>query len=488
MAGESFQALVENAPDGIVVSRDGIVLYANAAAGRLLGYDDVSEMVGRPMTFLDRNAALMMRQRIQHMVATGERLVPREYPARRKDGAEITAEIASTVIEFEGAPAILAYARDVTDRKRLQTQLAHAHRLASLGTMAAGVGHEINNPLAFIGLAAEMLSRRVGPEEASLVAQVRTGVERIAGIVRDLRAFGRDSDEPAGAVDLRAAIEAAERLVQHELRPRATVVKELGELPVVVGVARHLEQVFVNLLLNAAQALDDRADGRVSLRSRTTATHVVVSIEDDGHGIPAESLEAIFEPFVTTRGAEGGTGLGLSICRDIVVRAGGTLVATSAPGRGTVMEVTLPRAPHDAARANPAPIPSPRPNTERLRILVVDDEPLLVNTLAKMLAPHATVVPETVPERALELALGAQEFDVVVCDVMMPGLTGIDLHERLLRDKPDLAARFVFITGGAYTPRTRDYLERAHNPRLFKPFDVAELLDAIARVTTQGPS
>src|SRR5580692_5163079 len=166
MAEGVFRALVEFAPDAIVVSRDGVVLYANAAAVRLLGYGDVSEMVGKPMTWMDRQSAEVMRRRVTQMTTTGARLVPREYPARRRDGSAIVAEIASTIIDFDGAPAILGYARDVTERARLRAQLAHADRLASLGMMAAGVAHEINNPLAFMGLATEALVRRVGPEEA----------------------------------------------------------------------------------------------------------------------------------------------------------------------------------------------------------------------------------------------------------------------------------------------------------------------------------
>jgi PAS domain S-box-containing protein len=192
-----YRALVDNAPDAIVVSRDGIVLFANRAAATLLGYGDASELVGKPMTFLDRRSVEIMRQRIQQMAVTGERLVPREYPARRRDGSEITAEVASTIINLEGAPAILAYVRDVTERARLRARLAHADRLASLGTMAAGVAHEINNPLAFMGLAAEVLGRRVGPDEAPLVEQFREGVDRIAAILRDLRFFVRDDDDPA---------------------------------------------------------------------------------------------------------------------------------------------------------------------------------------------------------------------------------------------------------------------------------------------------
>jgi PAS domain S-box-containing protein len=500
-----FRALVENAPDAIVVSRDGIVLYANAAAARLLGHDDVSGLVGKPMTFLDRRSAEVMRRRIEQMAATGERLVPREYPARRSDGTEIAAEIASTIIDFDGKPAVLAYARDVTERTRLRAQLAHADRLAALGTMAAGVAHEINNPLAFLGLATEALGRRVGPGETELVAELRRGIDRIAAIVRDLRFFGRDDeDEPARPMDLAEAIDVAERLVQHEIRPRGALIKELGELPPVVGVARRLEQVFVNLLLNAAHALGDRVDGRIVVRARVTGDRVTVDVEDDGCGMPANVLESIFEPFFTTRAAGGGSGLGLSICRDIVTRAGGSLVARSAVGQGTTMEVTLLRAPPDSAGArapsppsipsDPAHPPPPSrgpasrgPASERAaasqrRVIVVDDEASIVRLLTESLESRANVVGETVAARALDLILAEPGFDAIVCDVMMPGMTGIDLHERVARDRPDLGEKFVFITGGTYTARARDYLAKVQNPRLEKPFRMSQLVAAIDRV------
>jgi PAS domain S-box-containing protein len=495
MAEEAFRALVENAPDAIVVSRNGIVLYANAAAARLLGHDDVSELVGKPMTFLDARSADVMRRRIQQMAVTGERLVPREYPARRRDGTEITAEIASAIIEFDGAPAVLAYARDVTERTRLRAQLAHADRLASLGIMAAGVAHEINNPLTFISLATDMLQKRVGRTEAALVDEVRMGVERIAAIVRDLRFFGRDDDDAPGPVDLGAAIDAAERLAGHEVRPRGKLFKEYGELPAVMGIARHVEQVFVNLFLNAAYALGDKTDGRIVVRGRVTPEHVIVSVEDDGCGISTEMLDAIFEPFFTTRATGGGTGLGLSICRDIVVRSGGNLTAKSTLGKGTLMEVTLPRADHSEPRAEASPqIAAPRSailepvhaaaGARAIRVLVVDDEPLIVRSLSAALAKHATTVGETVPERALALILADPPFDAIVCDVMMPGMTGIDIHEQVARDKPGREARFVFITGGTYTARARDYLERLPNARITKPFEVAQLVAAIERVVS----
>jgi PAS domain S-box-containing protein len=486
MAERGFRALVEHAPDAIVVSRDGVVLYANAAAARLLGHDDVSELVGKPMTFLDRRSVEVMRRRIEQMAVTGERLIPREYPARRRDGTEIVAEIASTIIEFDGAPAVLAYARDVTERMRLRAQVGQADRLASLGLMAAGVAHEINNPLAIIALATDALHARVGPEETGLVAEVRRGIDRISAIVRDLRFFGRDDDEIQGPVDLRAAIDGAERLVAHELRPRGTLVREYGDLPAVVGVLRHIEQVFVNLFLNAAHAIEDKTDGTIVVRAKVAAEHVIVTVEDDGVGIPQEALGFIFEPFFTTRAPQGGTGLGLSVCRDMIVRSGGDLVARSELGKGTAMEVKLRRAEHDAPRPEPSAPPPPEQRTlpTSLRVLVVDDEPLIVRSLNMMLKRHASVTCETIAERALELMLADPPFDVIVCDVMMPGLTGADLHEKIARERPGREARFVFITGGIYTMRTRDYFERIPNAQIAKPFGKAELLAAMEAVVS----
>jgi len=226
------------------------------------------------------------------------------------------------------------------------------------------------------------------------------------------------------------------------------------------------------------------------VRSRVTDERVVVLIEDNGCGIPKETLDVVFEPFFTTRAGTGGTGLGLSICRDIVVRAGGDLVARSTVGEGTTMELTLVRATSErveAAALAPPRLPAEaRAAAATRRVLIVDDEPLIVQSLTKMLSARATVVGETVSARALELILTDPGFDVIVCDVMMPGMTGIDLHERVARERPERAGRFVFITGGTYTARARDYLAHVSNTRLDKPFGVAELVAAIERVATEG--
>jgi PAS domain S-box-containing protein len=350
-ADDAFRKLVESAPDGIVISREAKILFANPAAVQLLGYGSADQLVGQPMSlFLDPAALTTMRLRLQRMKEMSERLTPSEYPAIRRDGSIITVEISSIFIEFEGAPAVLAFARDVTERSRVRAQLAHADRLASLGMMAAGVAHEINNPLGFVMLAADMLEREpaisLGSQQCrDLVRNIRTGTHRIATIVRDLRSYSKYEDEPPGSVDLAVTFESAVSITAHQVRPRARLRREHGALPPVLGVPMRLEQVFVNLLLNAAHSIaDGRVDGEIVISATAREREVVVEVSDNGDGIPPELLHRIFEPFVSTKTAGEGVGLGLSICRDIVIRWGGRIEAESVCGRGTTLRVTLPLA------------------------------------------------------------------------------------------------------------------------------------------------
>jgi PAS domain S-box-containing protein len=483
-----------------VILRDATILYANPAVAILLGYDSASELVGLPMSsFLDQASLTTMGMRLQRMRETGERLTPREYPALRRDGTTVVAEISSIFVEYEGAPAVLAFARDVTERTRLRAQLAHADRLASLGMMAAGIAHEINNPLAFVMLAADMLERdpaSAGESARELVHNIRVGVRRIATIVRELRTFGQYEEETPGPVDLPAVIESAVSITAHEVRPRARLRREHGVLPAVLGVSMRLEQVFVNLLLNASHAIDDgRTDGEIVVSALARDRDIVVEVRDNGSGIEPQLLPRIFEPFVTTRPAGDGVGLGLSICRDIVARWGGRIEAESTVGRGTTLRVTLPLATETTAAkllANivgqsalesvPPSVTSDNPDShvrpldERRRVLVIDDEPLTVTMASAALREAHDVVCETDAAAGLDRILGDPPFDVVLCDLMMPGMTGMDIYESVARQRPGLEQRIVFMTGGPYTQRARSFLESIPNRKLMKPLSANHLL------------
>ncbi|HMJ55141.1 MAG TPA: ATP-binding protein [Polyangiaceae bacterium] len=480
----TFARLVEEAPDGVVISRDGIILYVNRAALALLRYDRAEELVGQSMAlFLDAQSIGTMVSRIRHMQATGERIAPHEYRATRRDGSTVVAEISSIPIELDGQPAVLAFARDVTERVRLRAQLEQADRLTALGMMAAGVAHEINNPLTFISLATDLLRQRLGPDDGvsrGLLDDIGEGVGRVTAIVRDLRVYSRYEDEPLGAVDLEAVLHGAARIVAHELRSRIRLVHVADSLPPVHGVARRLEQVFVNVYLNAAQAFpDDQTDAIISVQAHVAESTVEIEVSDNGPGMAPDVLARIFEPFFTMRPTGTGTGLGLFICKDILLRVGGSIRAESEVGRGTTVTIALTRAEPTALLEVP-PV-STTPLCGR-RILVVDDEPLIVSIIVRALGQNNVVVGETSPERALELAFSDPPFDAIVCDMMMEGLTGVDVYERIARERPGMEMRIVFMSGGAHTARTRAFLASVPNRCLAKPFAPEGLSSALAQV------
>ncbi|HEU4385136.1 MAG TPA: PAS domain S-box protein [Anaeromyxobacteraceae bacterium] len=375
---------------------------------------------------------------------------------------------------------------DVTERRALQSQLLLAERMASLGTLSAGMAHEINNPLAFtvanLGFAMEE-ARRLGsrsPELEQALVEAQEGAARVGDIVRDLKSFSRhDEGDGRGRADVRQVLRAAVNLAQAEIRPRASVELDLGETPPVAANERRLGQVFLNLLINAAQAIPEGTPERHAIRARTRAENgrVVVEVEDTGAGIAPEILERIFDPFFTTKPVGVGTGLGLSICHGLVTGMGGDIQVQSAPGRGSLFRVRLPAARGEAAGAEPPP---PAATASRARILVVDDEPMVGRAVARILGTEHEVAAVTSGEAALSQLGAGPGFDLVLCDLMMPGLSGMDLFERVRQADPAAAARFVFLTGGAFSDRAREFLDRVPNPRLDKPFDAEALRRGVA--------
>lgn len=496
---DRFRRLIEGAPDGVVISRAGVILYANAAAATQLGFAGAADLVGQSMThFLEPAELAVMVARINIIATTNAPIGPREYKAKRKDGTLITTEITSLPIEYDGAPAVLAIARDVTGRANLQAQLAHADRLTALGSLAAGVAHEINNPLAFASLgldAVEKFITRAIPDEAqrrealALIADVRFGADRVAGIVRDLKAFSRPSDDQIGPVDITAVLKSVERMVAREIRPRAVFSLELPPLPPILGNVARLEQVFVNLLLNAAQAMSEGgATNLVAVRGQHTPDGTVeIEVRDNGPGMTKETLERIFEPFFTTKPVGVGMGLGLSVCHGIVTQLGGTITIESELGRGTVARVTLPVSASPLRRSTVAPV-TPR-SPLRGKILIVDDEVSVGITLKYLLDERHDVTTLTNGEAALQMLLGGASFDLVLCDLMMPGLSGMEVHARLASEASGLERKLVFMTGGAFTPRAISFLATVPNARVDKPFALAaieELVDERLRDAVQA--
>ncbi len=344
---------------------------------------------------------------------------------------------------------LVGVAHDVTAQKEVQAQLAAADRMASVGLLAAGVAHEINGPLSVVlanaDVALETVREGAGiapPLEAELL-DIQECAHRVRRIVRDLGLFSRSPEDHVGPVDVRQVLDVTLRLTEHQMRHRARLVKDYGDVPI--------------------QSIPEERteDNEVRLSTRTGADgSVVVEVRDTGAGMSDAVLGRLFTPFFTTKPVGFGTGLGLSICHRIVTGIGGTIVAESKTGEGSTFRVT--------------------PVLRRGRILLVDDEPQVLSVLARILGRHHDTVALSRAADALELLRKGETFDLVFCDLMMPGLSGMALYEELGRVAPDHQARVVFLTGGAFTPEARTFLDEVPNLRLEKPFDVRRITELAA--------
>jgi CheY-like chemotaxis protein/two-component sensor histidine kinase len=361
-------------------------------------------------------------------------------------------------------------------------------RMASVGTLAAGVAHEINNPLAAVLANIDLATREVSaraeggaaldvPELLDELLQAREAARRVRQIVRDLRIFSRSEVDATGPVDLTAILESTLRMAWNEIRHRARLVKDFEVVPAVEGNESRLGQVFLNLIVNAAQAIPEgRAESnQIRVRLGQTETgQIEVAITDTGPGIPPEVQQRLFTPFFTTKPPGVGTGLGLSICHKIISSIGGSIEVDTEVGRGTTFRVLLRPALVDP-KASEAPPPQPSASTRRGHILVVDDEAMILSAIKRILAPDHEVSTFRNGQQALEKIRGGERYDVILCDLMMPEITGMDFYAEVAKLSAEQAKATIFLTGGAFTARARSFLDEVKNERIEKPFDAANL-------------
>jgi signal transduction histidine kinase/ActR/RegA family two-component response regulator len=443
---------------------------------------------------------------------------------RRLDGTLLDAEIAaSPFVDVEG-PAIQVVLRDVTERERLrrerealQASLAQSDRLSSMGMLAAGVAHEINNPLSYVLYNVESLAEEL-PRLAQAVELCRAEMGRVAGadvlaevlgndldllrpanledmaqrlqdavsgarqireIARGLGTFSRVEETTHAPVNLQACIDHACIMAHNEIKYRARLVKDYAVTPPVLGSQGKLAQVLLNLLINAAHATDEGhvEDNQVRVRTSVEGDNVVVEVSDTGKGIAPEHREKVFEPFFTTKGVGVGSGLGLAICRRIMGEHNGTIELFSEVGRGTTFRLVLPRMPADWAPAGGTKGKGGAlaAAAVRGRVLVVDDEVGVRQVVVRVLSKEHEVVAVSSGDEARELLQRDRGFDLIYCDLMMPRMSGMELHAWLAETDAALAGQVVFLTGGAFTPAATDYLARVGNLRVEKPFNAHDL-------------
>ena len=498
-ARERLRTAVDHAP---------IILFATDAEGRVtlsegaglqaMGFR-AGELVGRSVFDLYRD----------HPAVLG-------YARRVLRGETITTEmeIGPVVLESWLAPlrdergavcGMIGVSTDVTERLQLQRQVTQADRLAAIGRLAASVAHEINNPLAYtleaLLLAGEALSELEAAVQASggtsggatgaalerlrrLLGDASEGADRVRLITRDLKAFSRaDEDTAPRPVELNRTVAAAVKLVAKRTGTRAQIDVRLGADVTVCGDENRLVQIFVNLLLNAADALPARSQAvnRIRISSRPEDGGVVVEVADNGPGISPDVRDRIFEPFFTTKVVGEGTGLGLFVTRNLVDAIGGTITVGEAPEGGALFSVRLPSMLSAVASTEMAPAVVSAAG-RRWRVLIVDDDPQVAKFLRLALEVECDVEALTSGTEALGRLAGGAAYDLVFCDLMMGELSGMSFYEELRQRAPGRERAVVFMTGGVYDPTVNDFLATIPNDCVDKPFDIrAEVRRRLAR-------
>jgi two-component system, NtrC family, sensor kinase len=385
--------------------------------------------------------------------------------------------------------------------KSAQAQLIEKEKLSAVGEFVAGVTHELNNPLAVILGYAQLLGEEaLSPDQGGYLRHIVGGVERCRKITRGLLAFARQGPSERVHVQINDLLEETLGFLQFELRTsKISVVRQFEpRLPLVTADPQQLQQVFLNIMNNARQAMEERGgNGMLTLTTRSAEDQVRIVIEDDGPGIRPEHLGRLFTPFFTTKPVGKGTGLGMSVSYGIVRKHGGEIRAESPPGSGARFTIELPSATGQDASAGARTTPtapgiqalaSPNRNAATAiqpaqRVLVVDDEESFLSLYQEVLHRRGFEV-ETAADGDAALARLAQaDFDIILCDLRMPGLTGQETLERIQQFDPRIAGRMIFITGDTVSDQTRTFIESHDRICLSKPFSMEEFLAAVVRVS-----
>lgn len=486
---------LEHVADIVEISdKECSIQYVNRAFERVTGFDR-AEVIGRSFSSLisdDAHDAEFIDGVVRTVLA-GESWMGRVV-SRTKEDEPITLEVIISPIRDEAGEVtgFVTVKRDMAEREALQRQLMESERLSTVGQLVAGIAHEINNPLSLILADADFLREQVdklggavpGPVRNDLrssISEIQQGVDHIRGVVRDLGAFARSEDEVAEPVDVREVLDATLSLLGNEIRHRARLVRRYAEVPPTLAKRSRLGQVFLNLILNAVQAIPVGAahNHQIRLVTRVTrARQILIEVSDTGAGIPADIQSHLFDPYFTTRELGQDVGMRISVSHSIVTSLGGDMAVHSIPGHGTTFVISLPVSAPQERRLETAE-PESQGDQRGRRLLVIDDEPAVLRVIKRMLKDY-DVTTSLGGQEALDYLLES-EFDLILCDLMMPEYTGMDLYQRTAAARPEVIERFLFVTGGAFTKQTESFLRSVSREALGKPFTTAQLRDAVSK-------
>jgi PAS domain S-box-containing protein len=468
--------IIKNADGIIIVDRNGVVRFVNPAGESLLGRK-LEELIGEVFGF---------------PMVLGEAT---ELDIARTGGEAAVAEMRVVDGEWGGESVYLASLRDITERKRaeqreseLRQELHLTSRLASVGELAAGVAHEINNPLtAVIGFSELLIGKDIPEDIKQFLEIISDNAQRVAKIVMNLLTFARPREPGKEYVDINSIISRVVDLRTYEMRSsNIEVTTQLAsDLPWTMVDTGQLQQVFLNIIINAEQAMVKAHNkGNLLIKTQQVDSYIRVSFQDDGPGIAPENLDKIFNPFFTTKGVGEGTGLGLSISYGIIKEHEGRIYAQSELGKGATFVVELPMV------AQPQPLESAEPPGEEpkrvtgAKIIVVDDEASICQFLNSVLTQEGHKV-ETISNASDALErLKHDRYDLILLDIKMPGMYGTEFYGHIEKIDPSLQKRVVFITGDTMAPDTRNFLNETKALYVSKPFKLEQLMREINGILT----
>ena len=491
-----YRSLVELSPDAILVHTQGIVIFSNSAADALFKVSPLLPLVGRRLVDLihpeDAERARLILDSTERVGAVEERLA-------RLDGSYFTAEVTSAPIIFHGVHARQVVIRDITERKQVHAQLVQTAKLATLGEMAAGMTHELSQPTNIIRMAAEgalMLIGRDKAEPAYLNKQfnlVASQAARMAEIIDHIRIFSRKESGEVAVFDGRTSLSLAVELMTPQMQSaEIEVTQTLPPEPCPLrGRPVQLEQVVINLLSNAADAVKSAREktkrpGHIDLESRINAAgELLITVTDNGTGIPQADLDRIFEPFFTTKEVGSGTGLGLSVSFGIIASMGGRLEARNIAQGGAQFSITLPLA-KDAAIAAAPPAPPPMiieddEDEDRLpgrHVMLVDDEEPAIEAMGDYLSELGYRVTKATSGNLAQSLFEDDPCDILVTDIRMPDGDGEQLIKTLRKYDPNLPV--LVVTGHIGTTETLEEEAEGRNfAMLKKPISLAEMVETL---------
>ncbi|MFH1146511.1 MAG: response regulator [Pseudomonadota bacterium] len=475
MTEQKYRSLVEEINDGYFVLQDRRLVYANKTFAEMLQYEP-DEIRGLDFTcFLDLEAY----SRLEKMALGTHNNGQEEFCLRSKD-SEVPVEVRVTQTYRDGQLSLVGICRDIRERKALWDKMMRTEKLASLGGLIAGIAHELNNKLTPVLAYAELL------EESDLNPQDRRRIETIAKsamgakkIVQSLLLFTRQEKPHKKLVDINEVIQNTLNLMHYQLHNDNISLKlDLAPgLPDLFADFHQMEQVFLNVIKNAFEAMEGRG-GELSIRSTRNDQNVLVEIGDTGVGIPSEAMPVIFDPFFTTKEEGKGTGLGLSLCHGIIQEHGGDVSVSSRQGK-TTFQIRLPLAKVPSEKQNNhKPRDTDMEKTGRKAILVIDDEPSIALLLSELLEGKYDVVSLSNGQEALE-AVAAKDFDLIISDIKMPGIDGMEFFKWIEENKPAYKDKIVFTTGVVFDVKVQTFLEETKKPFLTKPFKIAQLMETV---------